>query len=62
MRALRARISGLAQPTYVLDIPGAHGKAPIAAAYVATAADGAYELRDASGAVHRYVDRCASQG
>ena len=25
--ALRGRISGLAQPTYVLDIPGGHGKA-----------------------------------
>jgi lysine 2,3-aminomutase len=62
MRALRGRLSGLAQPTYVLDIPGAHGKAPIAAAYVTATADGAYELRDASGAAHRYVDSCAPQG
>ena len=29
MRGLRGRISGLCQPTYVLDIPGGHGKAPI---------------------------------
>ena len=29
MRALRARLSGLALPTYVLDIPGAHGKVPV---------------------------------
>jgi lysine 2,3-aminomutase len=62
MRALRGRLSGLAQPTYVLDIPGAHGKAPIGPAYVAAAADGAYELRDASGAAHRYTDCCAPQG
>jgi lysine 2,3-aminomutase len=26
MRALRGRVSGLAQPTYVLDIPGGYGK------------------------------------
>jgi lysine 2,3-aminomutase len=29
MRALRGRLSGLCQPTYVLDIPGGHGKSPI---------------------------------
>ncbi len=34
VRALRGRVSGLCQPTYVLDIPGGHGKAPIAAANV----------------------------
>ena len=27
--ALRGRLSGLCQPTYVLDIPGGHGKAPL---------------------------------
>ena len=27
--ALRGRLSGIAQPTYVLDIPGGHGKVPI---------------------------------
>jgi lysine 2,3-aminomutase len=29
MRELRRRASGLCQPTYVLDIPGGHGKVPI---------------------------------
>jgi lysine 2,3-aminomutase len=29
MRALRGRLSGLAQPTYVLDIPGGAGKIPV---------------------------------
>jgi lysine 2,3-aminomutase len=29
-QALNERVSGLAQPTYVLDIPGGHGKAPLA--------------------------------
>lgn len=27
--ALRGRLSGLCQPTYVLDIPGGHGKVPL---------------------------------
>ena len=29
MKALRGRLSGLAQPTYVLDIPGGFGKVPL---------------------------------
>ncbi len=29
MRRLRGRVSGLCQPTYVLDIPGGYGKVPI---------------------------------
>ena len=29
LRAIRGDLSGLAQPTYVLDIPGGHGKAPV---------------------------------
>lgn len=29
VRALHGRISGLCQPTYVIDIPGGHGKVPV---------------------------------
>lgn len=29
MKTLRGRLTGIAQPTYVLDIPGGHGKVPI---------------------------------
>ena len=29
MKVLRGHLSGLCQPTYVLDIPGGHGKAPV---------------------------------
>ena len=32
-RALRGRLTGIAQPTYVLDIPGGAGKSPLAAEY-----------------------------
>jgi lysine 2,3-aminomutase len=34
MRALRGRISGVALPTYVLDIPGGYGKVPVGPGYV----------------------------
>ncbi len=34
MRALRGHISGLCLPTYVLDIPGGHGKSPLGPEYL----------------------------
>ena len=34
LTALRGRLTGLAQPTYVLDIPGGHGKVPIGPQYI----------------------------
>ena len=33
MRELRGRISGLCLPTYMLDIPGGHGKVPVGPSY-----------------------------
>jgi len=51
---LRGRISGLAQPTYVLDIPGGHGKAPIMAPNIRAAGDGCYTVSDWRGEEHRY--------
>jgi len=34
MRAIRGRLSGLAQPTYVLDAPAGEGKVPVGPCYV----------------------------
>ncbi|MCE3289302.1 MAG: lysine 2,3-aminomutase YodO family protein [Caulobacter sp.] len=34
MRALRGALSGLCQPTYILDIPDGHGKVPIGPGYL----------------------------
>ena len=48
MRALRGSLSGLAQPTYVLDIPGGVAKVPILPSYLAP--DGS--VRDPSGITH----------
>ncbi len=51
--ALRGRISGLAQPTYILDIPGGHGKAEIGASVI-SGQDGCFTVRDWQGQEHRY--------
>ena len=53
MRALRGRLSGLAQPTYVLDIPGGHGKVPVGPGYLREGEDGA-RVTDPAGLEHRY--------
>jgi lysine 2,3-aminomutase len=52
MRALRGRLSGIAQPTYVLDIPGGHGKVPAGPSYV-----GDSGVADPAGVVHDYPER-----
>jgi lysine 2,3-aminomutase len=54
-RALHERASGLAQPSYILDIPGGHGKAPLAAPSLRETDDG-YEVRDRNGVWRRYED------
>ncbi|MFV3077457.1 lysine-2,3-aminomutase-like protein [Niveispirillum fermenti] len=38
VKALRGDLSGICQPTYILDIPGGHGKVPLGAAYLMPAA------------------------
>ena len=53
MRALRGRLSGLAQPTYVLDIPGGHGKVPVGPGYLRETAGG-LRVADPGGAEHAY--------
>ncbi|OQP84678.1 lysine 2,3-aminomutase [Rhizobium rhizosphaerae] len=57
--ALRGRISGLCQPTYVLDIPGGHGKAVIAASSVQPDGEGGMLVRDFRGQVHAYPPKGA---
>ncbi|HEV7277893.1 MAG TPA: lysine-2,3-aminomutase-like protein [Devosiaceae bacterium] len=52
--ALRGRLSGLCQPTYMLDIPGGHGKAPIAGSAIAPAGDGCFTVIDWRGIEHIY--------
>jgi lysine 2,3-aminomutase len=54
MRALRGRLSGLCQPTYVLDIPGGHGKSPIGPNYVSRDETGCARIEDFNGKSYRY--------
>ncbi|MBX3480960.1 MAG: lysine-2,3-aminomutase-like protein [Caulobacter sp.] len=49
MRALRGAVSGLCQPTYILDIPDGHGKVPIGPAYLAEGT-----IEDPAGRVRAY--------
>jgi lysine 2,3-aminomutase len=59
MRALRGRISGLAQPTYVVDIPGGLGKVPIGPHYLDKTACGDTLIEDYRGIRHVYPLRPA---
>jgi lysine 2,3-aminomutase len=56
MTGLRGRLSGLAMPTYVLDIPDGFGKVPIGPGYIAAAAEG-YQVTDPKGVPHVYPPR-----
>ena len=58
--ALRGRVSGLCQPSYVLDIPGGWGKVPVSpSAAVPRGAFGEWVLTDRDGQQHVYPPRPA---
>lgn len=54
MKQLRGRFSGICQPTYVLDIPGGHGKAPIGPCYLHENEKDDYHVEDYRGNQHHY--------
>ena len=54
MRAMRGAVSGLCQPTYILDIPGGHGKVPVGPDYLS---EGGVE--DPAGRRHAYPPKGA---
>ncbi len=63
MRALRGRLSGLCQPTYVLDIPGGHGKSPIGPSYLRARRRGsATRSRISAGCRHAYPPPAPASG
>ncbi len=59
MRELRACLSGLAMPTYMIDIPGGFGKVPLESAHVEKTAQG-HRIRDARGVWHDYPHASSS--
>jgi lysine 2,3-aminomutase len=56
MRLLRARLSGLATPTYMLDIPGGRGKVPIGPPWIHSGDNGEHVVTDPQGIQHVYLD------
>ena len=49
LRAMRGAVSGLCQPTYILDIPGGAGKVPVGPGYL-----GERTVEDPAGRTHLY--------
>jgi lysine 2,3-aminomutase len=60
VRSLRGRVSGLAQPTYVLDIPGGYGKAPVGPNAATDLGDGRIAVEDRNGRRHVYPPAAAT--
>src|SRR5438445_4442669 len=55
VRSLRGRVSGLCQPTYVLDIPSGYGKVPIGpCAATPLGSSGEWIIEDGAGVQHTY--------
>ena len=54
LRAMRGAVSGLCQPTYILDIPGGAGKVPVGPDYL-----GEGTVEDPAGRTHSYPPRDA---
>jgi lysine 2,3-aminomutase len=53
MKQLRARLSGLEMPSYMLDIPGGFGKVPLESDHLEKTPTG-YRVRDMAGQWHDY--------
>lgn len=54
VQGLRGTVSGLCQPTYVLDIPGGHGKVPMTPDHLHEDEHGTCVVEDPWGRLHRY--------
>ena len=54
---MRGRLSGLAMPSYVLDIPGGHGKVPIGPQSLQPDGAGGWRVVDPNGIERAYQDR-----
>ena len=54
MAELRRRLTGIAIPTYAVDLPGGAGKIPLNEASIVRRETGWYVLRDLDGHEHRY--------
>ncbi|MER2520024.1 MAG: lysine-2,3-aminomutase-like protein [Bdellovibrionales bacterium] len=57
MREMRGTISGLCQPTYILDIPGGYGKVPVGPAFINKQQNGDHLVADYRGNTHTYREK-----
>ncbi|NVB43048.1 KamA family radical SAM protein [Pseudenhygromyxa sp. WMMC2535] len=56
MRALRGELSGLCQPTYVLDLPGGDGKVPLGPSWVRAREGDEWVFETPDGRAHGYCE------
>lgn len=61
METLRGRVSGMAIPTFVVDLPGGGGKVPVLPEYVLKCDEGEAILRNFEGKTFRYPQPQAVQ-
>jgi lysine 2,3-aminomutase len=54
LREMRGHVSGLCQPSYVLDLPGGHGKAPIGPSFLSSNGPGRWRVEDYRGIERDY--------
>lgn len=62
MDELRNRLSGMAMPTYAVDLPGGGGKIPLSRASIQTIRDGCYILHDRHGKEYPYPRETGTGG
>lgn len=60
MKELRGQISGIALPTYILDIPGGYGKIPIESSYIKQDRSDFMVVEDVNGQDHEYPPKANS--
>ena len=56
VESLRGKLSGICLPTYMIDIPGGHGKVPLTPSSIQSKPDGSYVIIDPQGVHHDYED------
>ncbi len=54
MRSLRGRVSGLCLPSYMLDVPGGHGKVPVGPCHLQGSDESGWQVEDVEGRRHTY--------
>jgi len=54
VKALQGRLSGICHPTYMLDIPGGHGKIPLTPCFIKELEDGTYSVQNYKNETYTY--------